>query len=954
MFDPDDLTALGRPTLTKKPWMSEKAMEIVTPKTISRVVDECIASGLYALDLETNGLDNRVYAGRTRKNIVGACISPDGIRGYYIPVLHPNFMEHCVPFSLFANELRRLVASPAVAIFHNGKFDQEFLQFNGGEPIGEWDDHRKWEDTLILTYLRDTRARDKRLKHLAKQELGMEMFELDELFTQEEEDRGEKYNFGVLDPMWEPSLWYGASDAICTYLLYHHLKGPALDKTESGLPSQMFIYNVEKLCVAATRWMERCRIPIDRPKVEELVRVGQREWLPALTEVYTEAGKALGRDISPGYFKLMSKPGDFQFDPENVENGITVTVERARAEAERQHMDETEPDGKGRLRVKTLQKRMPHLVEKKQTEVVDFPLVYDVLIPDQLGLLLRELGVQGLKVTEKSGQIQTSKGELDRVIEEAGDEYPYIPKVKRFREVTKAIASNLQPILEATVPGEICPDGRIRVNFEGFKTDTARFSTPQKKEVKEWTGTANWNLHSIPNTHDTKRPACSTRIREAIKAKPGRKLVAVDFSGEELRVVTHLSMEPLWVKEFFRCSKCSHEFDQGGSPPIAPPPFCPKCGSDKIGDLHTLTAQSIFGQDVMSTPEGKHKRDQSKGVNFALCYGGGGQAVVRAAHVSIEEGRRIKSRFDSTYKGLSGWWKKQHEHARRHKLVLTAFNRRYPLPDIDNADGGFRSKAERNAVNGPVQASGSDIMKIAMGLLYRACKERGWLDTVRMIITIHDELVFEIDDHLLAEAIPVITEIMLRKTVEKVKWRIPLTCDIECGEDWTVPWNITEIQHGKKPVPPELAGLLGTIGVASVHAGTPPVAVSPPAVVPVKREAPVSLAPSTPVPEPLTNGHAVPAITPTTPPEPPKVQAAPYVPPIIPTLPRGAEFVHVIKAHELTQMTINRLAKVIHMCKGRGTHPCRIVSESGETLWDGGQVLVNPSDFSAYLHMPGL
>lgn len=925
--------------------MADKIMEIVTPKTISRVMDECESSGLYALDLETNGLDNRVYAGRTRKNIVGACISPDGVRGYYIPVLHPNFMEHCVPFTLFANELRRLVASPAVAIFHNGKFDQEFLQFNGGEPIGEWDDHKKWEDTLILTYLRDTRARDKRLKHLAKQELDMEMFELDELFTLEEEERGEKYNFGVLDPTWEPALWYGASDAICTYLLYKHLKGAALDRTEAGLPSQQFIYNVEKLCVAATRWMERCRIPIDRPKVEELVRVGQREWLPALTEVYTEAGKALGRDISPGYFKLMSeKGGKFQFDPEDVEHGITITVERSRAEAERQHLDETEPDGKGKLRVKTIQKNMPHLVEKKKTEAVAFPIVYDVLIPDQLGLLLRELGVQGLKVTEKSGQIQTSRGELDRVIEEAGDEYPYIPKVKRFREVTKAIASNLLPILEATVPGEICPDGRIRINFEGFKTDTARFSTPQKKEVKEWTGTANWNLHSIPNTHDTKRPLCSTRIREAIKVKSGRKLYAVDFSGEELRVVTHLSMEPLWVKEFFRCSKCGTEFEQGGDIPVAPPPYCPKCGSDKIGDLHTLTAQSIFGQDVMSTPEGKHKRDMSKGVNFALCYGGGGNAVVRAAHVPIEEGRRIKSRFDATYKGLAGWWKKQYEYARKHKLVLTAFNRRYPLPDIDSADGGFRSKAERNAVNGPIQGSGSDIMKIAMGLIYRMCKERGWLDSVMMIITIHDELVFEIEDHLAAEAIPLIKEIMLRRTVEKIKWRIPLTCDIECGEDWTVPWNITEIQHGKAPVPPELEGMFGpaTAPAVASTSDTPIVATSDtlPAIVPVKREAPVVM-PSAPALESLSNGHVV-APTPL---------QTPYVAPVAPALPRGAEFIHVVKTHDLTMLMISRIAKVILMCKGSGTHPCRITSESGETLWDGGNVLINPAEFAAYLRI---
>ena len=930
LFDPDELEARGRPTIRKKPWIAEKTMELVTAETLSRVVDECIASNLYALDLETTGLDNRVYSGCTISHIVGACLSPDGVRGYYVPVRHVGHEDKCVPFTTFARELRRLVASPAVAIFHNGKFDQEFLQFCGGEAIGEWDDPRKWEDTLILAYLRNTRERNKSLKHLAKTELDMEMIELDELFTQEQVDRGEKYNFGVLDPSWEPAIWYGSSDAICTWLLYQHLRGPALDPTDTGLPAQAPIYSVEKLGVAATRWMERCRIPIDRPKVEELIRVGQREWLPALSEVYTEAGKALGRDISPGYFKLLSGSDHrFSFDPEDVRSGITDNVERARAEAERQHMDPTEMDGRGKVRVKTVQKRVPHLVDKKQTENVEFPLVYDVLIPDQLGLLLRELGVPGLRVTEKSGQIQTSKDELDRVIEEAGEDYPYIPKVKRFREVSKAIAGNLQPLLEATTP-ELSPDGRIRINFEGFKTDTARFSTPQERESKGWTGKTKWNIHSVPATYDPKRPECMGRLREVVRAGPGKKLYAIDFSGEELRVVTNLSGEPLWVREFFRCSACSHEFDQGGAtppPPEAPPPYCPKCGSDKIGDLHTLTAQAIFGQDVMSTPEGKHKRGMAKGVNFALCYGGGGMAVVRSAHVTKEEGWRIKRQFDATYKGLAGWWKKQHEYARRTKFVLTAFNRRYPVPDIDSADGGFRSKAERNAVNGPIQATGSDIMKMAMGMIYRECKKRGWLDRVKMIITIHDELVFEIDDDLANVAVPVLVEIMLKKTTQKLSWRIPLTCDIECGQDWMVPWNITKILHGKSKVPPELAGIFGP-GVATA----PPQADN---VVPAQDLQVASVVKEQESESPVA----------------PVAPSAPSAP-AIPVIPKGEVFTHVVRAVDLSLLLQNKLARIIHFCQGRGSHPFRIVTDTGEVLWDGGDKRVNPGEFSIMFTMP--
>lgn len=916
MFDVlSELEDIGRPTIRRKPWMDQKKLSLATKETLPQIIDECIASKLYALDLETTGLDSRVFNGCTIDKIAGACVSPDGEKGYYIPVLHPQFMDSCIPFSMFVSEMRRLVASGAIAIFHNGKFDQEFLQFNGSQAIGEWDDPRKWEDTLVLAYMRNTRERNKGLKHLSKVELQMEMIELEELFPEKAVKEG-RLDFGTLDPCWEAAILYAASDAICTYLLYHKLKDVALKPTEDGLPSQEPVYVIEKLCVAATRWMERNRIPIDRGIVADLIRVGQREWLPALSDVYTESSKALGRDVMPGYVRLlMGTDTRFKFDPEDVEEGIKDKLERTRAEADRQNMDPMEIDSRGKPRVKTIQKRVPNLLDKKLLDNVDFPLVYDILSPDQLGLILRELGVQGLAVTEKSGQIKTSKDELDRVLEEAGEDFPYIKKVKRFREVAKAIASNLRPIYDATSK-ELSPDGRIRINFEGFKTDTARFSTPQDSEDRGWTGKARWNLHSVPATYDPSRPECMGRMREVIRVKEGKILFCIDFSGEELRVVTNLSGEPLWVKEFFRCSGCGHEFDRGQTvppPPEPPPPFCPECKSDKIGDLHTLTAQAIFGKDVMSTPEGKHKRGQSKAVNFALCYGGGGSAVVRAAGCSKDEGWRIKRQFDGTYKGLAAWWVKQHEFARRTKHVLTAFNRRYPVPDIDSADGGFRSKAERNAVNAPIQASGSDLMKYAMGLIYREFKKRGWLDKVKMIITIHDELVFECEKELLQEAVPVITEIMLKKTVAKLSWRVPLTCDVEAGMDWTVPWNLTKIMHGKQKVPPELEGVWGPSSEAHVEHK-----------------------------EPETNSQS-PKVAESVP------MTAQYT---APELAQGEPYVHVIKIDERTMLNMSKLARVIVSCRGRGTHPLKIVTETGEPLWEGGDILVNPLEIQIKLNTP--
>lgn len=1372
---------VSRPTILKKKWMDGKNFVLATTEMLPKIIDACIESNLYALDLETTGLDSRVFNGATIDRIAGACISPDGETGYYIPVHHPQHMESCVSFSAFSHELRRLVASPAIAIFHNGKFDQEFLQFNGGDPIGEWDDPKKWEDTLILAYLRDSRARNKGLKHLSKTELGLEMIELEELFSEKEQKEGH-LDFGTLDPTWEPALWYAASDAICTYQLFKHIRDAAIKPTDSGLPSQEPLYIIEKLCVAATRWMERCRIPIDRAMVAKLIRIGQREWLPALGEVYTEASKAIGRDITPGYFRLLV--GDnprFRFDPEDVESGIKENIDRSRAEAaRRQHGDggdPTEPDGRGRLRIKTLTKRVPNLVDRKQLDTVEFPLVYDVLVPEQLGLLLRELGVEGLIATEKSGQVKTSKDVLDKVIEEAGDNFPYIKKIKRFREVAKAIASNLHPIYEATTK-ERSPDGRIRVNFEAFKTDTGRIATPQEREGRGWTGKTNWNLHSIPSGRKQDIPECLKRIREVIRAPKGKTLYAIDYSGQELRVVTNLSREPLWEAEFFRCAGCGHQFDRGATvppPPAAPPPFCPECGSDSIGDLHTLTTISLHGADIKDAPEFKQRRNEAKGVNFALCYGGGGMAVVRSAGVSKDEGWRIKRQFDATYKGLAGWWTRQHEFARRTGHVLTAFNRRYPVPDITSADGGFRSKAERNAVNGPIQGclhpdgrvptdggllrvedlykrmsdggparfkvwtgkgwteaqpllsgpkrlhettledggtlltspehlfrvwdskqggfvwvrqhdlvagdwvardpgvlnlptptytftdggsahnahgfrfdgnhpvlwellgrligdgslredgvivhigeapaaladearacgytaeghardfarqvsealgldvkvtekrrsagdtrrstwqvqvwnsafvrfcvnvlglkvasclkkefptavwnesvanraaflrgymdadggitsnldfvglrsanpkllreayllfrsvgvrvscrlrsqfvsvldrqafrdvvgfgvpykaarltkmeanpqtyrntrlpsdvvqmvghalracpgyaalprarksavlrlatgsgskthclrlasecgmlglgeyiesalaydysrvvskrdtgetvtmydievfdddhafacdgvivhnTGADLMKWSMGLIYRECKKRGWLEKVKAIITIHDELVFEIDDDVASDAIDMIVEIMLRKATSKLAWRVPLTCDIEAGPTWTVPWNITKIRYGKQELPPELAEVFRHMKPAKEPSGG-------------------SEGNSGGESEGNSDGSAERAV-----PE-QKVSNVPAsgspkgTP--IPTLAKGADFVYVVRSTDLTLLTIMRLASVINRCRGRGDHLLKLVTETGEPLWDGEPIYVNAGEASVLLHMP--
>ena len=930
------LEELDRPRIQKKPWMESKKMERIRDLDhLREVVDECIAAKIYAWDIETTGLDKRVFPGpqkgRTVERIVGHCLSPDGDSGYYVPLRHrttTNELLKCnIPIRGANKELRRLAESDAVAVFHNAKFDLEFLEFGEDDyPIGQWDTPGKWEDTLILAYLRNPRERKKGLKFLSNQELGMEMIELPELFDDEARKKG-RLDFGTLDPEWDPVIWYATSDAICTRLLFDVLH-PGVMSSESHGTSQSLIYKLEKKCLAATRWMERCRVNINRDKVEELIRLGQAEWFSSLEEVYGGAQDILGRDIRPAWYRLMrgtedvSAADECRFNPDVMAPNYMEVREESIKYAKQLRLDPTTPDAKGKEKVRTTLKEVPDLANPKKKERVAFPVVYDATIPAQLGLMLRELGVQGLQTTAKSGQVATGADILDQVITDAEDQFPFMGKVKRFRETSKALGTNLFPLWWDTSKDH-SPDGTVWVGFNGHKVDTGRFATPQPPDKKVFKGQVRWNLHSTPATYDDKKPECMLRIREALAARPGRVLFAIDYAGVELRIVTNLSREPKWLDEFFRCAECGLTFDRGmpGQSAEPPPHFCPRCGSDKIGDLHSLTCQAIYGQ------VDKNLRKKAKGLNFAMCYGGGGLAAQRAVKVDRDEGWRIKRQFDKTYTGLRGWWQTQHNFAHKYEYVTTTMGRRYPVPDIKHENGRFRSKAERNAVNGPVQGSSADFTKLAMALCYEECKERGWLERVYMTITIHDELVFEIEEDLAEEAVEVLIEAMTNsKPVQRLNLAVPLMVDVEFGRDWTVPHDLTKMRYAKKPWTAEYARIFPKSYAEALQRGTTPVD-----------------GVETPIPLPKANSEASTAS------EAPPQESAPESEAVdtftMPETGKGKLIVHVIHSSRLSYGLMDRVARLIVKCDGRGTQPLRVETERGDVLWDDPDVTVNAGHF---------
>jgi len=830
------------------PWMEDKKFTLVTTMSqLVEIIDKAIEAGHCAVDLETTGLDNRIDPdGKTVDKIVGYCLCYDGEEGIYVPVRHKDEdgrrLESNLDPKEVIKEIERLVEN-CITIYHNSAFDHEFL-FGEGVDI---DDFRKFEDTLILDYLRDSSDKRHGLKTLSKRFLGMEMISLKSLFPEGTKDR----NFSTLDPNHtqndgkKPTLLYAGSDAICTYLLFQFYKThgykpmgrgengetifecfPTSDPKQTILGGQKFVYYTEKINIPALRWMER-----NRPKVD----LDYLKRVRAHVDKYLEETKVR---IAEG---IKSK-------------GLTTFTKE------------------------------------------------DVSSPKKLGDALAYLNEKGLikgkLETTPNGQVATGDDIIAKLAEKLGNELPFIKQITTFRKLQKVDGTYLKPLEENTdrdLPRDeirrtchTLDDNTIRFSFLPNRVDTGRYAGSKGKPNQGYGGI---NVQSIPAGYNVgkfsgkrvyRRPSGRTgeknptlypnlveavegaqgflihiedghfvkdplngdveycirisckgcpfadscehdpeplngegeyernvkilsldsSVRPAIKAREGYVIAAIDQSGVELRVAASISQEPKWIEEFYRCSKCGTEF---GEPlditpelpvgqkkyeiPNKPPSACTTCGSDKIGDLHTLTTKIVYGDDVTKKPDFKQYRQKAKGANFAILYGGSGKAVARSTGVSKEEGNFIRKKVLSGLPRLNTWFSEVIGTCTKYKQVSTGVGRFIRLGDIDHENGWISSKAERNAINSIIQGTATgDLTKYCMGRVYQHMKKTGNLENCRLIITVHDELVFEIKKDKMDELFPVIVDIMT-ELGDKLKWPVPLSCDIEIGENFNVAYS---------------------------------------------------------------------------------------------------------------------------------------------------------------------
>jgi DNA polymerase I-like protein with 3'-5' exonuclease and polymerase domains len=256
------------------------------------------------------------------------------------------------------------------------------------------------------------------------------------------------------------------------------------------------------------------------------------------------------------------------------------------------------------------------------------------------------------------GQYKTDGSTLEKI----ADEYPIVKKLISFRELEKSLGTYVENLINN------CDENNcVKFSFNQNGTDTGRFSSPGGKGIQE-DGYSAVNVQSIPANYDETVPD----IRRAILARSGKKIVAMDFSGEELRVAANLSLEKKWVDEFLYGS----------------------------ADLHTATGKAIFRKEEIT----KAERQAAKTTNFLVLYGGGPRGLAEQAKLSEKEAKRILTAFFEGLPQLDKWIKKERRIAKAKKRAVTAFKRIRPLDMFyDSGDRALEAHADRCATNFLVQ-----------------------------------------------------------------------------------------------------------------------------------------------------------------------------------------------------------------------------------------------------------
>ncbi|TSC56465.1 MAG: DNA polymerase I [Parcubacteria group bacterium Gr01-1014_18] len=371
-----------------------------------------------------------------------------------------------------------------------------------------------------------------------------------------------------------------------------------------------------------------------------------------------------------------------------------------------------------------VEKEMARL-EKKIYDYSGEP--FNILSSQQLAFILFEklkVSKEGIKKI-KTG-LSLAAGELEKI----EDRSPMIPLIVEYREFSKLLSTYIKSLPELVSP----TTGRIHTNFNQTIAATGRLSSMDP------------NLQNIPTRTDWGR-----EIRKAFVAEKGYVLVSADYSQIELRLVAAMAEDEAMIEAFKRGE-----------------------------DIHRRTAAEIHGIGLEEvTPS---MRSAAKTINFGILYGQGAYALGRATGMTFAEAKEFIEKYFKVRPRVREYLNETRELAKKQGYVETLYGRIRYLPDIHSNVPMLRAQAERMAINMPVQGTAADLVKMAMIRVDSMIREIYKKEEVRMLLQVHDELVFEVKEDSVLEFSKKIKPAM--EDTGRISLSVPILVDIKSGKNW--------------------------------------------------------------------------------------------------------------------------------------------------------------------------
>lgn len=544
-----------------KAWMRFHTFVLVeSVAQVRKIIDQAYERGICSLDLETQGLDSRIYYRspeeikgpceeywdgdrperilQTVHKVVGYCISVDGQTGYYIPVRHiaensnnldpvavgKLIKELCLAAQPILTEeglAKDPLSSPLIQTngkvkiaFWNAKFDQEFLY-----PVTgiDWWHPDSYEDSMLLYFARNTSDKNLSLKAKSKTDLYVK-------------DKDGKPVLGIVRP--DPH-------------------NPIQDLVELSPKGDRIPYEMIELKELFGKGRE---IKFAELHPTEGLRYGCSDGICTLLHIQEPGISSMIKD----------KKFAFMYRLDKQTQQITRIMERPRIlidieEVKKTFTEAREEANEYRHQLVTLAEQHGfHSFDPQSSSQVS-----DFFFAKSNGLNIEPKPEKN----EKSGQYKTDADTLEKLVTENDDVNPILLTLVKYRQIEKVIGTYLENMI-----ANVDSNGELRYQFKQVGAATTRFSAPAGQGDQGFGGVP---IHGIPATYDDKKPKVATKLRQLFKARPGYAMVKIDYSGEELRIVTNLSKEPVWINEFL----------------------------NGTGDLHTITAQAFFGKTEVTKQE---------------------------------------------------------------------------------------------------------------------------------------------------------------------------------------------------------------------------------------------------------------------------------------------------------------------------------------------------------------